>query len=106
MQGSNGSVFEIIYSDAGQTTPPDQVANECKSAGACIANRSVLSEYAVTLPSSLTGYRLDLSANTTAGSTPMSETFMVVNNRNLAVRGFGDLSIYNTILNSIRLYLP
>ncbi|MEO8607057.1 MAG: LysM peptidoglycan-binding domain-containing protein [Chloroflexota bacterium] len=105
-QGSNGSSFEILYSDAGQTTPPDQVANECKNTGACVANRRVISESPITLSSGLTGYRLDLSANTTAGSTPMSETFMIVNNRNLAVRGFGDLSIYNNILNSIRLYLP
>ena len=106
MQGLNGNVFEIIYSGAGQTTPPDQVASECKSAGACIGNRSVLSESAITLPSGLTGYRLDLSAGTSGGSTPMSQTFMVVYNRNLAVRGVGDLSIYNNILNSIRLYTP
>jgi LysM repeat protein len=106
MQGSNGSAFEILYSDIGQTTPPDQSAAQCKTVGACIGSRSVMSESAITLPSGLTGYRLDLSLGTNAGSTPMSETFMVVNNRNLAVRGFGDLSIYNTILNSLRLYLP
>ena len=105
-QASDGSAFEILYGDAGQTTPPDQSAAQCKTVGACIGNRSVISESAITLPSGLTGYRLDLSAGTNAGSTPMSETFMVVNNRNLAVRGFGDITIYNTMLNSLRLYLP
>ncbi len=105
-QGSDGSALEILYGDAGQTTPPDQSAAQCKTVGACIGNRSVLSESAITLPSSLTGYRLDLSAGTSVGSTPMSETFMVVNNRNLAVRGLGDLSIYNNILYSIRPYMP
>ncbi|MBZ0288816.1 MAG: LysM peptidoglycan-binding domain-containing protein, partial [Anaerolineae bacterium] len=106
IQGSGGSAFEILYGDVGQTTPPDQSAAQCKTLGACIGNRSVISESTITLPSGLTGYRLDLSAGTSAGSTPMSETFMIVNNRDLAVRGFGDLSIYNNILNSIRLYLP
>jgi LysM repeat protein len=83
LQDSSGNSFEIIYSDAGSTTPAN-----------------------VTLPSGLTGYRLDMSAGFEGGSTPMSETFMVVNNRNLALRGFGDLNIYNTILNTLRIYTP
>jgi LysM repeat protein len=106
MQGADGSAFEIIYSEAGQTTPIEAVANQCKSAGACIGNRTVTGEAGITLPSGLTGYRLDLSAGTDVGSTPMVMVFMVVNNRNLAVRGFGNLSIFNTILNSLRLYTP
>jgi LysM repeat protein len=104
MQGTDGSAFEIIYSDAGQTIPIEAVANQCKTAGACIGNRVVTGEAGITLPSGLTGYRLDLSAGTDAGSTPMVMVFMVVNNRNLSVRGFGDLTIFNTILNSLRLY--
>jgi LysM repeat protein len=106
MQGTDGSAFEIIYSDAGQTTPIEAVVNQCKTAGACIGNRAVTGEAGITLPSGLTGYRLDLSAGTDASSTPMVMVFMVVNNRNLSVRGFGDLTIFNTILNSLRLYSP
>jgi LysM repeat protein len=106
LQDSSGNSFEIIYSDAGSTTPANEVAAQCKSAGACIGNRTVISESNVTLPSGLTGYRLDMSAGFDSGSTPMSETFMVVNNRNLAIRGFGDLNIYNTILNTLRIYIP
>jgi hypothetical protein len=79
---------------------------QCKSAGECIGSRSVIGKSTVTLPSGINGYRLDMSAGLESSSTPMTETFRVVNNRNLAVRGFGDLSIYNRILNSIRLYLP
>ncbi len=105
LQDSSGNSFEIIYSDAGSTTPVNEVAAQCKSAGACIGNRTVIGESNVTLPSGLSGYRLDMSAGFDTGSTPMSQTFMVINNRNLSVRGFGDLSIYNNILNSIRLYL-
>jgi LysM repeat protein len=105
LQGSNGSAFEILYGNPGATTSPEQDAALCKTLGACIGSRSVIREYSLTLPSGLTGYRLDLSAGTNSGSTPMSETFMVVNNRNLAVRGFGDLTIYDTILNSIRVYM-
>lgn len=106
LQDNNGNVFEVIYSEAGSTTPANEVAAQCKSAGACIGNRTVISESNVTLPSGLTGYRLDMSAGFDSGSTPMSEIFMVVNNRNFAIRGFGDLNIYNSILNTLRIYTP
>ena len=106
LQGPDSSSFEIIYSDVGQTMSAEEVANQCKSAGACIGNRTIIGESPVTLPNGLTGYRLDLSAGLDSGSTPMAVVFMVVNNRNLAVRGFGDLTVYNTILNTLRIYTP
>jgi hypothetical protein len=102
LSGTNGDTFEVLFSEAGQTNPPQDEANSCKSASACIGNRTVTSESTVTLPSGLIGYRLDLSGDSVKGLGPAAYTFVIISNRNMVLRGFGNLTTYNTILNTVR----
>ncbi|MBI5666830.1 MAG: LysM peptidoglycan-binding domain-containing protein [Chloroflexi bacterium] len=102
LSGTDGSAFEVIFGETGQTRPPQDAAAECKSASLCIGNRTVTNESAVTLPSGLTGYRLDLSGDPVKGLGPAVYVFTIISNRNMVLRGFGDLSVYNTILNTVR----
>ncbi|HEX2907954.1 MAG TPA: LysM peptidoglycan-binding domain-containing protein [Phototrophicaceae bacterium] len=102
LTGASGNAFEVTYGEAGQTKPPADQAAECKSAMVCIGNRTILSESAVTLPSGLVGYRLNLSGDAVKGTTPAVYTFVIIGNRNMVLRGFGDLTIYDKILNTVR----
>lgn len=102
LTGTNGDAFEVLYLDAGQTSPPQDEANSCKSLPVCIGNRSVTSEGAVTLPSGIIGYRMDLSGDPVKGLGPAVYTFTIISNRNMVLRGFGNLTTYNTILNTVR----
>lgn len=102
LSGTDGSAFEVLFGEAGQTKPPQDAAAECKSANLCIGNRSVTSEGTVTLPSGLVGYRMDLSGDPVKGLSPAVYTFTIISSRNMVLRGFGDLGIYNTILNMVR----
>ena len=102
LSGPNGNTFEVTYRDAGSTRPPQDDAATCKSVGVCIGNRTVTAESALTLPSGIAGYRLDLSGDPAQGYGPAVYTFVILSNRNMVLRGFGDLSVYNTILNTVR----
>ncbi len=102
LSGPDGSAFEVLFGEAGTTRPPQDEANSCKSAPLCIGNRTITNESTVTLPSGLIGYRLDLSGDPVKGLTPAVYTFTIISSRNMVLRGFGDLSVYNTILNTVR----
>jgi murein DD-endopeptidase MepM/ murein hydrolase activator NlpD len=101
-KGQENNVIEINFGQAGQGRPPADVANECKNTTACIGNRTVLNQSVVTLAGGFSGVRLDLSGDPSKGLGPTAMVFLLVNNRNLVVRGFGDLSYFNPLLNSIR----
>lgn len=102
LSDTNGNAFEVLYTESGQTNPPQDEANKCKSVMVCIGNRTVLSESTVTLPSGLIGYRMDLSGDPSKGLGPAVYTFTIISSRNMVLRGFGDLNTYNTILNTVR----
>jgi LysM repeat protein len=97
-----GTTFEVTFGEAGMTRPPQEEAAACKSASLCIGSRTILSEGPVTLSGGLVGYRLELSGDPVKGTTPAVYTFIILSSRNMVLRGFGDLSYYNPIANSVR----
>jgi LysM repeat protein len=101
-RGPTPRVFEITFSAVGEAKNPADAAADCKSAGACIGNRTVTSEGPVILPSGLTGYRLDLSAALGKDANPAVYVFLAIKNRTLIARGFGGGGDFDPILNTLR----
>jgi LysM repeat protein len=101
-KGPDGSVFEITYGPPTTPRAPADAAAECKSAIMCTGTRSILSESAVTLASGIPGYRINLSGTADGASGPTAYVFVSVGGREMVLRGFGDLSRFEMILNSFR----
>jgi len=103
-QPSDGStIIEILYGNAGEITPVEQAVADCKSALMCLGNREVLNEVSTTLPSGFSGIRVAFSADVVDGDPGPSLTFFVVmSNRNLYIRGFGNLNTFDPFINTLR----
>jgi LysM repeat protein len=89
------SVFEILVEEGG-TTPQAQ-ADACRAGQGC--PRGGAMEGQVIEVDGLPAYRLDLSE---AGSLRVI-VFFTLNGRNLAIRGFGDVSAFEQILATLRI---
>jgi LysM repeat protein len=100
---ANNSVLEIMYGNVGEIIPVEQAVADCKAAMLCLGNREVLNEQTITLPSGFSGIRVAFSGDLVDGDPgPSLSFFVVMSNRNFYIRGFGDLSTFDPVINSFR----
>ncbi len=103
LTGPDSNLIEIMYSVADASLTADQAVTECENVGACLGNRSITNRQPFTLPSGISGVRVDFSADLTDGDPgPSVAVFMIVNSRLLVMRTFDNQTVFNTILNTLR----
>jgi hypothetical protein len=99
----DGSIIEITYGTVGQVIDAEKAFNDCVSAFACIGNSTLLRQESVTLASGFTGVRGAFSADQVDGSPgPWLMFSVAMSNRNLYIRGFGDLNLFDPVIRTLR----
>lgn len=101
--GPTGDIIELSYGPAGQLQSPQEQIAECQRANACLGNREITNQAVVRLPSGISGIRVDFSADVIDGDPgPSVAVYMIVGNRVMSLRTFGNQAIFNHILDSLR----
>ena len=103
LTGPDSNLIEIMYSVADASLTADEAVTECENVGMCLGNREITNRQPFSLPSGISGVRVDFSADLTDGDPgPSVAAFMIVNGRLLVMRTFDDQTAFNTILNTLR----
>ncbi|MBZ0297901.1 MAG: LysM peptidoglycan-binding domain-containing protein [Anaerolineae bacterium] len=101
--GPSGDIIELHYSSPGQVSSPQEQVAACQSVNACLGNREIIAQEAVSLPGGINGIRVSFSADRVDGDPgPSVAIFMVVGNRSMSLRTFDNQTIFNQVLNSLR----